>query len=135
MHLVNYEVATPSDSDDIVRPARQGVRRVRTELSTDFLPIFSTLEMLDEQFRRGRAVSPGEYVHLFMFVLTNGLQVSELGKDWLKLVSITEFGRAIEWHSPKRWGGGPSTYFARTDLRIVSACHTGTSSKTKLYSL
>jgi len=124
MQLVDYDVAKPPDSDDIVRllakvfsesepPAvamalslddmEQFLRLVvpgvipygltvisrsketrklagvfltddfalppaldLSQISSNFLPILSMLEILDEQFRRGRAISPGEYLHLFM---------------------------------------------------------------------
>jgi ribosomal protein S18 acetylase RimI-like enzyme len=36
------------------------------QISSKFLPIFSMLEILDEQFRAGKTISAGEYLHLFM---------------------------------------------------------------------
>ena len=39
------------------------------QISPKFLPIFSMLENLDEQFRQGRTVSAGEYLHLFMLAV------------------------------------------------------------------
>ena len=36
------------------------------QISAKLLPILSMLEVLDEQFRRGKTISPGEYLHLFM---------------------------------------------------------------------
>jgi len=35
-------------------------------ISAKFLPILAMLELLDEQFRNGRTISLGEYLHLFM---------------------------------------------------------------------
>jgi ribosomal protein S18 acetylase RimI-like enzyme len=35
-------------------------------ISSKFDPIFAMLEELDEQYRRGRVIGRGEYVHLFM---------------------------------------------------------------------
>jgi ribosomal protein S18 acetylase RimI-like enzyme len=34
--------------------------------SGKFLPIFAMLESLDEQYRKGRSILPGQYLHLFM---------------------------------------------------------------------
>lgn len=39
------------------------------QISPKFLPILSMLEALDEQFRRGRTISAGEYLHLFMLAV------------------------------------------------------------------
>lgn len=36
------------------------------QISSRFAPVFSMLEELDERFRAGRTISPGEYMHLFM---------------------------------------------------------------------
>jgi ribosomal protein S18 acetylase RimI-like enzyme len=38
-------------------------------VSPKFLPIFSMLDTLDEQFRQGRNISPGQYLHLFMLAV------------------------------------------------------------------
>jgi len=40
-----------------------------TRMSPKFLPILSMLETLDEQLRRGKTISPGEYLHLFMLAV------------------------------------------------------------------
>lgn len=37
-----------------------------SQISPKFLPILSMLETLDEQFRKGRTICTGEYLHLFM---------------------------------------------------------------------
>jgi ribosomal protein S18 acetylase RimI-like enzyme len=37
-----------------------------SQISPKFLPILSMLETLDEQFRKGRIICAGEYLHLFM---------------------------------------------------------------------
>lgn len=124
--LVNYEVARPSDADDVVcllaevfsrsEPpavamglscgemkqflelvvprvipdrltvvAREGSGKLAGAFLTDdfasppelnpgqinakLLPIFSMLEILDEQFRRGKTIAKGEYLHLFMLAV------------------------------------------------------------------
>lgn len=36
------------------------------QINSKLRPIFSMLEILDEQFRGGRTIPPGEYLHLFM---------------------------------------------------------------------
>jgi len=38
-------------------------------ISTKFLPIFSMLETLDEQYRTGKTISTGQYLHLFMLAV------------------------------------------------------------------
>ncbi len=38
----------------------------QSQISSKLLPILSMLDGLDEQFRRGKIVSPGQYLHLFM---------------------------------------------------------------------
>jgi ribosomal protein S18 acetylase RimI-like enzyme len=142
MQLVDYDVAKPSDSDDIVRllanvfsesepPAvamalsfhdmeqflQLVVPRVipagltvlsrsqdpgqlagvlltddfalppdfdLSQISSKFLPILSMLGTLDEQFRRGRAVSPGEYLHLFMLGVDRQFAGHGIGKGLVK---------------------------------------------------
>lgn len=37
--------------------------------SAKFLPIFSMLEGLDQQYRRDRTIAPGRYLHLFMLAV------------------------------------------------------------------
>lgn len=52
-------------TDDFAAPPVLDVSRI----SPKFLPIFSMLGELDEQFRNGRTISPGEYLHLFMLAV------------------------------------------------------------------
>ena len=49
-------------TDDFASPPELDQGQINSKL----LPIFSLLEMLDEQFRRGKTIAPGEYLHLFM---------------------------------------------------------------------
>jgi len=49
-------------SDDFASPLDLDVRQISPKL----LPILTMLEVLDEQFRRGRDISAGQFVHLFM---------------------------------------------------------------------
>jgi ribosomal protein S18 acetylase RimI-like enzyme len=49
-------------TDDFASPPALDLNQI----STKFLPIFSMLETLDEQFRSGRTISAGEHLHLFM---------------------------------------------------------------------
>jgi len=52
---------------DLVPPRTKAY--LEAETSADhpkFLPILSLLEALDEQFRRGKTISAGKYLHLFM---------------------------------------------------------------------
>jgi len=49
-------------SDDFASPLSLD----QNQISSKLLPIMSMLDGLDEQFRAGNTVSPGEYLHLFM---------------------------------------------------------------------
>jgi len=49
-------------TDDFGRPPMLDVNQI----SPKFLPILSLLETLDGQFRRGKTIHGGEYLHLFM---------------------------------------------------------------------
>lgn len=142
MQLVDYDVANPSDSDDIVcllarvfiesePPAvamalsldemkqflqlvvpnvipdeltviarSSGTREFAGVLLTDdfasrpdldisqispkFSPILSMLEKLDEQFRKGRTVSPGNYLHLFMLGVEGRFAGQGIGQGLIK---------------------------------------------------
>lgn len=52
-------------TDDFALPPKLDV----SQISPKFLPILSMLETLDEQFRRGKTISAGEYLHLFMLAV------------------------------------------------------------------
>ncbi|MGB9233426.1 MAG: GNAT family N-acetyltransferase [Terriglobales bacterium] len=52
-------------TDDFGRPSPLDVSKI----SPKFLPIFSMLETLDEQFRSGNTIVPGRYLHLFMLAV------------------------------------------------------------------
>lgn len=49
-------------TDDFAAPQAPDLNKI----STKFRPIFSMLDTLDGQYRSGRAISTGEYLHLFM---------------------------------------------------------------------
>ena len=49
-------------SDDFASPPATDPGQVSTKL----LPILSMLDNLDEQFRSGKTIAPGQYLHLFM---------------------------------------------------------------------
>jgi len=49
-------------SDDFASPLDLELDQISAKL----LPILSMLETLDEQFRRGKTISAGQYLHLFM---------------------------------------------------------------------
>jgi ribosomal protein S18 acetylase RimI-like enzyme len=52
-------------TEDFATPPALDLSRI----SPKFLPILSMLDSLDEQFRKGRTISPGEYLHLFMLAV------------------------------------------------------------------
>ncbi len=51
--------------DDFAAPPQIDVQRI----SKRFLPIFAMLDSLDGQYRRGRTIQPGQYLHLFMLAV------------------------------------------------------------------
>jgi len=52
-------------TEDFATPPALDLSRI----SPKFLPILSMLNSLDEQFRKGRTISPGKYLHLFMLAV------------------------------------------------------------------
>jgi ribosomal protein S18 acetylase RimI-like enzyme len=67
-------------TDDFASPPALDLRQI----SPKFLPILSMLEILDEQFRRGRTVSPGEYLHLFMLAVDGQFAGRGIGQGLIK---------------------------------------------------
>jgi len=63
-------------TDDFASPPALDV----SHISTKFLPILSMLETLDEQFRKGRTVSAGEYLHLFMLAVDEQFAGRRIGQ-------------------------------------------------------
>ena len=59
------ELAGVLFTDDFATPPDVDLDRI----SPKFLPIFSMLETLDEQFRQGKAILPNHYLHLFMLAV------------------------------------------------------------------
>ena len=51
--------------DDFASPSAVDLNQI----SPKFLPILSMLEKLDEQFRGGKAISAGQFLHLFMLAV------------------------------------------------------------------
>jgi ribosomal protein S18 acetylase RimI-like enzyme len=51
-----------------------------SRLSTKFSPIISLLETLDERYRVGRTIAPGEYLHLFMLAADARLAGRGIGR-------------------------------------------------------
>lgn len=49
-------------TDDAAAPMPQGV----DDLSDKFAPIFDLLGQIDEEYRTGRSIEPGQYLHLFL---------------------------------------------------------------------
>jgi hypothetical protein len=64
-------------TDDFASPPALDLKQI----SPKFLPILSLLETLDEQFRRGKTISAGKYLHPFMLGVEGGLRDAGLGKD------------------------------------------------------
>ena len=67
-------------TDDFALPPALHPGRISSKL----LPILSMLEILDEQFRRGRAISPGEYLHLFMLAVDREFAGCGIGQRLVK---------------------------------------------------
>ena len=55
-----------------------------SRINPNFLPIFSMLGALDQQFRMGRTVSSGEYLHLFMLGVDRQFTGQGIGQKLIK---------------------------------------------------
>lgn len=67
-------------TDDFASPPAVHI----SQISTKFLPIFSLLQTLDEQYRRGRTISLGEYLHLFMLGVDGQFAGRGIGQELVK---------------------------------------------------
>jgi GNAT superfamily N-acetyltransferase len=54
------------------------------QISAKFRPIFSMLEILDEQYRQGKMISAGEYLHLFMLGVDGEFAGRGIGQGLVK---------------------------------------------------
>jgi GNAT superfamily N-acetyltransferase len=63
-------------TDDFATPAAPDLSRIDPK----FLPIFSMLETLDEQYREGKIIARGKYLHLFMLAVDRGLAGRGIGQ-------------------------------------------------------
>lgn len=63
-------------TDDFASPPALDLNQI----SKKFLPIFSMLETLDEQFRKGRTISAGDYLHLFMLAVDEQFAGRKIGQ-------------------------------------------------------
>jgi ribosomal protein S18 acetylase RimI-like enzyme len=55
-----------------------------SHISSKFLPILSMLEELDEQFRRGKAILPGQILHLFMLAVDSRFAGQGVGQGMVR---------------------------------------------------
>lgn len=69
--LLTDDFASPPDLDT-------------SQISPKFSPILSMLERLDEQFRKGRTISPGNYLHLFMLGVEGRFAGQGIGQGLIK---------------------------------------------------
>jgi ribosomal protein S18 acetylase RimI-like enzyme len=67
-------------TDDFASPPALDLSQV----SSKFLPILSMLETLDEQFRQGRTICAGEYLHLFMVAVDGQFAGRGIGHGLVK---------------------------------------------------
>jgi GNAT superfamily N-acetyltransferase len=67
-------------TDDFAAPPALDLNQI----SAKFLPIFSMLENLDEQYRRGKTISRGEYLHLFMLGVDGEFAGRGIGQGLVK---------------------------------------------------
>jgi ribosomal protein S18 acetylase RimI-like enzyme len=67
-------------TDDFASPPALDLRQI----SSKVLPIFSLLETLDAQFRKGTTISPGEYLHLFMLAVDGQFAGRGIGQELVK---------------------------------------------------
>lgn len=74
------ELAGALLTDDFACPLDLDVRQI----SPKFSPILSMLENLDEQFRKGRAIAPGNFLHLFMLGVDGRFQGRGIGQELIQ---------------------------------------------------
>ena len=74
------ELAGVLFTDDFATPPALDLSRI----SPKFLPIFSMLETLDEQFRKGRAILPNHYLHLFMLAVEGRFAGQGIGQGLIR---------------------------------------------------
>ncbi len=67
-------------TDDFAAPPAVDLNRI----SRKFLPIFSMLENLDERYRKGKTISAGEYLHLFMLGVDGQFAGCGIGQGLVK---------------------------------------------------
>lgn len=67
-------------TDDFAKPSTLDL----TKINPKFLPIFSMLDALDQQFREGKTISPGEYLHLFMLGVERQFAGRGIGQELIK---------------------------------------------------
>lgn len=67
-------------TDDFARPLALDL----TKINPKFLPIFSMLDALDEQFREGKTISFGKYLHLFMLGVERQFTGRGVGQELIK---------------------------------------------------
>ena len=74
------ELAGVLFTDDFATPPAPDLSRI----SPKFLPIFSMLETLDEQFRKGRTILPNHYLHLFMLAVDGRFAGQGIGQGLIR---------------------------------------------------
>jgi len=74
------ELAGVLFTDDFATPPALDLSRI----SPKFLPIFSMLETLDEQFRKGRTILPNHYLHLFMLAVEGRFAGQGIGQGLIR---------------------------------------------------
>jgi ribosomal protein S18 acetylase RimI-like enzyme len=67
-------------TDDFAKPPTLDVARITPK----FLPILSMLDRLDQQFRKGKTISPGEYLHLFMLGVDRQFAGQGIGQQLIR---------------------------------------------------
>lgn len=79
--------------DDFAAPSPLDLRRI----SPRFLPIFAILGALDDQYRRGRAIRQGEYLHLFMLAVDARFGGQGIAQRLLAFCLQNAAGRGYRW--------------------------------------
>ena len=67
------------------------------QISKKFLPIISMLQALDEQFRSGRTISAGEYLHLFMLGVDRQFAGRKIGQGLVETCLKNGFRKGYRW--------------------------------------
>ena len=109
-------------TDDLASPPALDL----TQISPKFLPIFSMLETLDERFRRGRTISSGQYLHLFMLGVDRQFAGCGIGQGLVKACLDNGFRKGYRMALTEATGRVSQRVFRKQGFVERFRCLTGT---------